>query len=422
LIGNIQLALLERIDPVVKEYLEQAQIGGEILLHFINNILDSGKASTGNLGVSCNSDCNIFGICEQLWAISRRIVSHKKLNGILKIHEHVPNFLKLDPYRLTQIMLNLIGNAVKFTTKGRVNVELKWMENQTNINESLFEPIPYEEIDEGLFEKNQTSLFYLDDEGAWVLHVKDAHFHNRLIPQYAASRIKSGVLKITVSDTGCGIPSESLKDIFGKFVQLNTEAIKRHVGSGRDSTTKEIVKKLNGEIRAFSKVGKGTTFIICIPCKSAKPPELRLSRSSEVSTFSSKTVRGNLRVLVVDDVPWNNQIIANYVQKVGGTPIIALNGAEAYEKYEESHRQGNPFDVVAMDYDMPVMNGYEALRKIRVYERENNLLPTLAIVISGHCDHNIISECLDSHGDVRANYFLKKPITFKQLLDVLSKV
>ena len=422
MMGNIQLALLEKIDPKVKEFLEQAQLGGEILLHFINNILDSGKASIGKLEVNSDNDCNVYTLCERIWAISRRIISHKGLRGHLRIREHVPKYLKLDPYRLTQVLLNLIGNSAKFTNKGRVHVEFDWIENKINIDDSCFEPIPYEDLDEGLFEKNQT-LTLLGNHLSNMLTLKDAHFKETVSSKQERVGPRRGILKITVTDTGCGIPPKNLKDIFGKFVQVNSEVIKRHVGSGLGLyITKEIINKLHGEIKVFSKVGKGTAFIFCIPCQSGNSFEISNEGNNEDSVIPSGTVKKNLRVLVVDDVAWNNQILEKYISTVEGTSVISFNGADAYEKYEESHKKGQRFDVITMDYDMPVMNGYEALKKIRQYEQDNKLRPCFAIVISGHCDQNIIRECLDPLGEVRANYFLKKPITYKQFLEVLSKV
>jgi len=400
--------------------LEQAQLGGEILLNFINNILDSGKASIGRLEVNCTNDCNIYSLCEQIWAISRRIVSHKGLNGLIKIQKSVPKYLKLDPYRLTQVLLNLIGNSVKFTKKGRVNIEFDWIENKSEIDDCCFEPIPYDGEGEGLFEKNQTSLPYFPDDNSLILTLKDSHFEKSEDCNQETSTLRKGILKIAVTDTGCGIPPENIKDIFGQFVQVNSEAINRHVGSGLGLyITKEIVTKLNGDIKVYSQVGKGTVFIVCFPCQSGTSPD---SNSQGANGASSQPHRRNLRVLVVDDVPWNNQILCNYIRVGIGTPVPSFNGADAYEKYEESHKQGQRFDAVVMDYDMPVMNGYEALKKIRQYELENDLLPCYVLVISGHCDHNIISDCLDSHGDIRANYFLKKPVTYKQLLEALDKV
>jgi len=422
MMGNIQLALLEKIDPKVKEFLEQAQLGGEILLHFINNILDSGKASIGKLEVNSDNDCNVYTLCERIWAISRRIISHKGLRGHLRIREHVPKYLKLDPYRLTQVLLNLIGNSAKFTNKGRVHVEFDWIENKINIDDSCFEPIPYEDLDEGLFEKNQT-LTLLGNHLSNMLTLKDAHFKETVSSKQERVGPRRGILKITVTDTGCGIPPKNLKDIFGKFVQVNSEVIKRHVGSGLGLyITKEIINKLHGEIKVFSKVGKGTAFIFCIPCQSGNSFEISNEGNNEDSVIPSGTVKKNLRVLVVDDVAWNNQILEKYISTVEGTSVVSFNGADAYEKYEESHKKGQRFDVVTMDYDMPVMNGYEALKKIRQYEQDNKLRPCFAIVISGHCDQNIIRECLDPLGEVRANYFLKKPITYKQFLEVFSKV
>jgi len=183
--------------------------------------------------------------------------------------------------------------------------------------------------------------------------------------------------------------------------------------------TKEIVTKLGGEIRAYSRENKGSAFKACIPSVAWPETEVPAQRTSETSGIR---VRENMQILVVDDVAWNAQVFANYIRNLKGTTALASNGLEAIKKVQEFHRKGIILDCIIMDYDMPVMNGKEALIKIREYEKLHGLKRTTIIIISGHVDSKIIGECCNLVEGLRADHFLRKPVSFEQLREVLSKV
>jgi len=225
MLGNIQLALFEDLSPKVRGVLEDTQLCGDILLHLINNILDSGKASIGKLEVN-PAVTNVYTVCERIWGISSRLIAHKGLYGTLRIDKRVPPYLQLDSYRLTQVLLNLVGNSVKFTMNGEIRVDVEWISDKTIVDNSCFEPIPYDDEEEGIYEKKQKSMSYLEDIRYSVLTLKCKNFNDRMKSlnddQYRDER---GVLKISVKDTGCGMKEKDLTQLFQQFVQVNTDSL-----------------------------------------------------------------------------------------------------------------------------------------------------------------------------------------------------
>jgi len=418
MLGNIQLALFEEIPQKVRGVLEDAHLCGDILLHLVNNILDSGKASIGKLEVN-PSISNIYTTCEKIWGISSRLIAHKGLFGSLRIDKKVPPYLQLDCYRLTQIMLNLIGNSVKFTMKGEIRVDINWIPDMNQVEASCFEPIPFDEEDEGIFEKQQ-SMTVLEDTKYDMLTLGSKSFRGGVYNKNNLTRNEKGILKISVTDTGCGMKESDLAQLFQQFVQVNNDSLKRNVGSGLGLyITKEIVEKLGGQIKAFSKFGQGSVFTVCLPTTSSPNFEISSNINQPISQFR---IKEDLRVLVVDDVSWNAHVFVNYLKRLKETPVVAVNGLDALQKYQNAYLKGEPFDVIIMDYDMPVMNGKEALTEIRKYEEMYNLKPSVIIIVSGHVDQRIIDECLNPEENVRADHFLRKPVSFEQLQQVLTKI
>jgi signal transduction histidine kinase/CheY-like chemotaxis protein len=417
LLGNIELSLLEIIPKDVQEYLTNSKICGDLLLHLLNNILDSGKAEIGDLEVQPYS-CDILGLLEKLWVVSCHLISQKGLFGEVMKASDIPPNLKLDPYRITQVLLNLIGNSVKFTETGMISIKAIWIPNKGQVTEQDFEPRPYNEEDENVHEKNKNIDFYLTKDQFQSLTLTHKHFENPSAKENGRDQIGvPGILKIIVEDTGCGITEADQKILFTKFTQLSSDSRKKQIGTGLGLyITRELVKKMNGEIRVFSKVNVGTCFIVCIPTVSCDPVALQ-----RINLSPRRERNEPRKALVADDVELCIKILDNYLKKIGYSPTSAMNGLEAYEKYVRSHQEGKRFHVVTMDYDMPVLNGKDAVTRIRDYERANNMKPSTIMMISGHCNQSIISECVNPSGNVRANYFLKKPVTYQQIFDIVHK-
>jgi signal transduction histidine kinase len=267
MLGNIQLALQETLSLHIYETIESANICGEILLQLINNILDTSKIQSGLLEINPTSS-SLGDLINGIWRISRDLIKRKNLNGFLKIDKKLPSFLYLDHYRMNQVLLNLLSNAIKFTREGYIWTILEWIPG-IKLSDESFKPIPYDE--EGLFEKNENmkALNRAIDNSEYFKYVNSRQNGMVDFKLNSTAQKGPGILKIIVKDTGCGIKSKDINMLFEKFCQVHNDPSKRNIGTGLGLyITKEIVEKMGGQIRIYSREGVGTTFIVCIPTKS----------------------------------------------------------------------------------------------------------------------------------------------------------
>jgi CheY-like chemotaxis protein len=227
-------------------------------------------------------------------------------------------------------------------------------------------------------------------------------------------------LKFVISDTGCGISAEAQGKLFQKFSQVNEDPSKRKLGTGLGLyITRALCQKMNGDVRVYSQLGKGSTFIFCIPTSTPSP---QISSQERIGIDYARPFidERTLRALIVDDQDFNNLIVMNYLKKIGINDItVAKNGLEAYSQYKNSLEQSRLFDVVTMDVEMPIMDGKEAVKKIRQLEAEKYTKKSLIIMISGNCMESEITQCIDKNGEIGADYFLKKPVSVEDLLKII---
>lgn len=225
LTGNIKLASLEKVSKRVKEFLTNAEVCSEMLHLLVDNILDAGKVEADDLEINTTSNCT-YSIIEKIWSISTELIKAKKLQGRLRFDSNIPKILLIDQYRLKQILLNLVDNAVKFTISGRIDISIGWIEDVPNVIDECFEPLPFS--DEGLFEKDQACSI-LSSSTLFLDH------HNKKIDQsLLSSRYsnKPGVLKVTVTDTGRGIRNDDIDKLFQKFSRINPDPLVKNLGTG----------------------------------------------------------------------------------------------------------------------------------------------------------------------------------------------
>jgi len=419
--GTIQLSLLDNLSDQVRGYLENAEAGASMLLQLINNILDTGKMEIGELEMN-PTPITVQKTLERIWSLCSCLLSAKDLRGELRVSRSIPKTLQIDQYRLMQIMLNLIGNSVKYTQKGSINISIEWIKDCRVVQDCHFLPHPFDEENEGVFEKQQAMSNL--NSGLMIFRMRKKGL-SHVDGQNDSDIIHPGILKISVTDTGCGIPPDQLPNkIFEKSVDPGAnddpEMQKKYTTTLGLFITRELCSRMGGDIRAYSKIGKGTSFIICVPAT----PVSKASNSAVVDLRVLKEMAQwhKFKVMVVDDLNFNVVILQNYFQKMDITvQEVAKDGYEAYLKYIKGAADRCRFDIVTLDVDMPRMSGKEAAKKIRQYEKKHDLKPCLLIMVSGNCSESDIGECLDKNGDIRADYFLKKPATFDDLFLVLSQ-
>jgi len=428
IMGNVKLASMENLTETAKDFLRNADVCGEMLLHLINNILDTGKVEVNDLEIN-PMPTNIYDTVERTWSICAELIRRKNLKGTLKLQRDLPQMLKIDHYRLTQIFLNIVGNAVKFTERGSVDITVEWINNADQIQDSHFEPHPFddEDISEGAFEKNQR---FTSVNNAFMAisssHVKIQH--NKIIHNDTS---QMGILKIVIHDTGSGIEKGQVDKLFQKFVQVTSDTSKRKLGTGLGLfITKELCEKMGGRIKAYSQEGKGSCFIFCLPVLPLpNSREQRIPR--ELSLRDVHRQENNIlwethfKALIVDDELLSQKILTGFLKKLQCEIVgTAANGQEAVTKYIKysSERPRESISIVTMDLTMPVMDGKLASEKIREYEAVKGLEPCILIIISGNCSESEMTECLNPRGKIRANAFLKKPATFEEVSKIISQI
>ena len=305
ILGMTELTLDTNLNPEQREYLEIVKSSTHSLLTIINDILDFSKIEAGKLDLETID----FSVQDAIAAATRTIAlrAHEKgLELAFEVSEDVPDSLLGDPGRLRQIVVNLIGNAVKFTAAGEIVVRVE----------------------------------------------KESRTDNEV------------VLHFSVSDTGIGIPVEKQSLIFGAFAQADGSTTRRYGGTGLGlAICSQLVEIMGGRIWVESEVGKGSTFHFTAPFGLQAAPGM-LGAPAVPETVQPAMQGKSLRFLLAEDNEVNQKLAVWILEKRGHSVTVAANGQEALDALAKEQ-----FDVVLMDVQMPKMNGLEATRIIRQNEQ-----------------------------------------------------
>lgn len=300
ILGFTNLLQKRPLDETSKEFVSSIQRSGENLMAIINDILDLSKIEAGMMRITKG----IFSINGLVNSVETFFVERAKEKGLTissKIDTSIPDTLNGDATRLTQILVNLIGNAIKFTPHGTINIEI--------------------------YNKQQSD-----------------------------SKI---VIGFKVSDTGIGIDKEKLSEVFERFNQGEDSTTRNYGGTGLGlSIVKNLIQLQNGDIEVVSELGKGTTFHFYIPYTIAKE-QLNVIPKIDTDHFKDKT-KAPLKVLIVDDNAINQSLMKHILSQWNIDFDTKNNGLEAVE-----FLKNNDCDLVLMDIQMPQMDGYVATQTIR---------------------------------------------------------
>ncbi len=319
IIGFTDILNHQLSDKQHKKYLSAIKAGGESLLNIINDILDLSKIEAGKIEMNYES-VNLKEILNEIKNIFSLKTSEKNLDFILNISKELPERIHFDETRLRQIMLNLAGNAVKFTKEGYVKISTDVMSHSTSNNKCD--------------------------------------------------------LKISVEDTGIGISDESTKKIFDPFIQDVNAHTGKYGGTGLGlAITKKFVEMLKGTIQVKSQLNKGSVFEIVFRDISISPNQT--FEPSNDSFDWEKILFQKAKILIVDDSTENRNILKEALSGRHIEILEAGNGKEAITIAKK-----NTPDLILMDIIMPTMNGYEALNYIRK-EKQLRHVPVIAITASG---------------------------------------
>jgi len=350
-----------------QKYIMTFRSAGETLLSLINDILDLSRVEVGHYELeSINFD--LGNVIEKTCEVMAIRAHEKGVELVCRLMPDVPVNLIGDPGRLRQIIINLIGNAIKFTDEGEVLLKVALADNQPPIS--------------------------------------------------TGSDGRECRLLFTISDTGIGISPEKLDVIFEWFTQADSSTTRKYGGTGLGLTiAKRLVELMGGRIWVESEVGKGSTFYFTIrfavQSETAGGEEKSSSAKSEpAETSTAFADQRALRLLLVEDSPDNQLLIQAYLKKTACQIEIAENGEIAVEKFKSGR-----YDLVLMDMQMPVMDGYTATRAIRRWEAENRLAPTPVIALTAYA----LKEDEQKSLDAGCTAHLTKPVKKAVLIETILK-
>lgn len=365
-IGMTSLLMQTDLNSEQKSYAKTITTCGETLLNVINGILDFSKIESGKMELE-NKPFDLKICIEEALEVFYSTLSLKKVKLHYLIDQNVPLQIKGDSLRLRQILINLVGNAIKFTVNGEIFIAV------------------------------------------------------HLIATPAGAPVQ---LSFKVKDTGIGIPADKLERLFKAFSQVDSSTTRKHGGTGLGLVIcDKLINLMGGSIQVASEFGKGTTFTFniltetiehSIPATLARQPGIYVETGEKekqnngqkpVTDFANKYP---FRILVAEDNAINTIIIKKILSKLGYETTVAVNGLEVLDRVNESH-----YDMILMDVQMPEMDGLEATKKIR----QNNKPQPLIIAMTANAMESDRNECIYAG----MNDYMSKPINIDAVVNMLKK-
>jgi signal transduction histidine kinase/DNA-binding response OmpR family regulator len=354
IMGMIGLLLDSELSAAQREYAETIRGSANSLLRVIDDILDFSKIEAGRMEVE-SVPTDLRRTVEDVHALMSFQAAQKGLALTVNIEQDVPARVLSDPQRLRQCLVNLVGNAIKFTHAGNVTIDVK------------------------------------------------------LVPQ----ALPTALTRFEVRDTGIGIEPEAIARLFEPFVQADSSTTRNFGGTGLGlSIVKRFVEMMDGRVGVSSVLGQGAAFWFDLPLVAVAgtghdPASLREASGASASDHAFDT-RFEGRVLVVEDNPVNQKVARRILERFGCEVEIAEHGAEAIERCERSQ-----FALVLMDMQMPVMDGLTATTLIR--QRELGKRRTPIVALTANAMNGEYDRCMA----VGMDGFLTKPLDIERLRQLL---
>jgi len=323
ILGMAYLALQSDLTPKLRGYIQKIEKASKSLLGIINDILDFSKIEAGKMVLEKHPFelGNVFEHLRDLFAIKAQ---EKNIALIFEFDKQIPPLLAGDSLRLSQVLINFLSNALKFTREGRVVA------------------------------------------GATLVTCQE----------------KSATILFSVTDTGIGLSEEQLDKIFASFSQEDASTTREYGGTGLGlAISRRLVRMMGSDIEVQSKLGEGSRFSFELTLEVAHPQEKKERQEPQPASVSQTLPAfTNAKVLIVEDNIQNQELAQEFLERAGIESDIAQNGLEALEAVQK-----NSYDCVLMDCQMPVMDGYEATQKIKADPRFASL-PIIAMTANALSD------------------------------------
>ncbi len=341
------------------EHLSIIDRNGKHLLELINNILDLSKVESGQFDLEL-TPCNASEIIADVASLMRMRAGKKGIDLKVEFLDALPEFISSDKARLRQALVNLVANAVKFTERGLVLIEVSFLPT-------------------------------------WRDH--------------------KPALRIQVSDTGIGIPSNKIETLFDPFVQADISTSRKYGGTGLGlAITKHIVDMLEGEITIESVLGEGSAFTLTVPTgplngvRMLRGPTEALRPQIEAARVPSPTALAGVRILLAEDGEDSQLLIKTVLSNVGAEVSLADNGQIALDMVAAA--EAGQFDVILMDMQMSELDGYQATRRLREMGVTTPIIALTANAMIGDRER-----CLDAG----CSEYASKPIDQAKLIKTVAR-
>ncbi len=345
-IGMLDLLLRSQLDDGQRERAQIARDSAEHLLRLLNDVLDLSKLEAERIVLDA-LPIDPAQIGRDIVALMSAPAEERGIDLCIHIDGVLPERVLGDATRLRQVMMNLVGNAIKFTDTGCVEIRIR----------------------------------HLPRDG--------------------------GVLEVVVRDTGIGIPEEARLSLFQRFAQVDGSDVRKRGGTGLGlAICKQLIERMGGDIGVESVEGLGSTFSFRIPA----PPCAAVDGEPAVDGDDLPHC-ASARILVAEDNTTNQKVLLAYLEIAGHDVHLVSNGAEAVEA-----AAAQPFDLVLLDIQMPVMDGVAAARAIRAHDGPNTHVPILALTAAaavGDRERFLAAGITD---------YLSKPVTMQALFSAISRV
>ena len=340
------------------------QRNGRHMLGLLNDVLDLSKIEAGKLTVQQDECIADEIVCDVIDLLSPK-AREQRVTLTAEKRTLIPHSVKCDPMRLRQILTNLVGNALKFTSNGTVSVALRYTPNTNG----------------------------------------------------SAGQTPGGQLEITVTDSGCGIAPEALNRVFEPFEQAGPAS---HGGTGLGLTiSRSLARLMGGDITAVSMPGRGSTFTVSLPVEVLQmetPPAAPVApkapptpSSAFVSNGTQRPLTGK-RILIAEDAPDAQLLLQHMMRNWGAESVIVEHGAEALEQIAAT---GRPFDMLITDMQMPVMDGITVTRQLRANGSDLPIIMLTANAMAGDRERCLEAGC---------SAYVAKPVDPGMLLEKVLSV
>jgi len=355
ILGMADILWETELTPDQGRYVQVFRSAGVSLLEILDDILDLSKIEAGHFSLE-QTNFSLSETLNKACTVIEPKAQQKELKFTCSLAQDVPDSLSGDPTRLRQIIINLLGNAVKFTEKGSISMKV--------------ERTP-------------------DPQGGVML-------------------------QFSVKDTGTGIPADKLDTIFDSFTQADSSTTRKYGGTGLGlAISKQLVLMMGGRIWVESSHGNGSTFLFTARFASAPHASIPVSHAPKPEMIQPELPP--IKILMLEDSNYNAFVIQTYLKNTPCELVVRENGADGLDEF----KQGG-YDCVLMDIQMPIMDGYEATQLMREWEKEQTLAPVPIIAMTAFALAGDAEKCLEAGADDHLPKPVKKSALFDMLHSVLE--